>query len=65
MLYSTYLINIKDSIMNEKIILTQYFYPLKEGGTERFFGGIYFDNPRTKKEIKYVADFIRHSELSS
>lgn len=51
--------------MNEKIILTQYFYPLKEGGTERFFGGIYFDNPRTKKEIKYVADFIRHSELSS
>lgn len=65
MLYSTYLINIKDYIMNEKIILTQYFYPLKEGGTERFFGGIYFDNPRTKKEIKYVADFIRHLNYSS
>lgn len=51
--------------MNEKIILTQYFYPLQNGGTEHFFGGIYFDNPRTKDEIKYVADFIKKLNYSS
>ena len=48
----------------EKLILTKYFYPLKQGGTENFFGGIYFDNPRTKEEIEFVADYLKKINYS-
>lgn len=51
--------------MNDNILITQYFYPLPEGGTKKFFGGIYFDNPRTKSEIKFVADYIKKINYSS
>lgn len=40
-------------------IITKYFYPIKKGGTEKFFDGIYFDNPRTDEELRIVAEILK------
>ena len=45
--------------MKNYVLMTKYFYPIFRGGTKRFFGGIYFDNPRNEEEIKYVANILR------
>lgn len=42
-----------------KVIMTRYFYPIKIGGTEKFFEDIYFDNPRTEEELEYVANYLK------
>lgn len=42
-----------------KVIMTRYFYPIKMGGTEKFFEEIYFDNPRTEEELEYVANYLK------
>lgn len=47
--------------MFESVIMTHYFYPIQTGGTSKFFGGIYFDNPRTIKEIKHVESVLKSS----
>ena len=39
--------------------MTPYFYPIKIGGTEKFFEEIYFDNPRTEEELEYVANYLK------
>lgn len=46
-------------------IITSYFYPIEKGGTERFFNGIYFDNPRTQDEIREVARFLKEVNFST
>ncbi len=46
-------------------LMTSYFYPIKEDGTEKFFNGIYFDNPRTQDEIREVALFLRKVNFST
>ena len=38
-------------------LMTTYMYPIQP--TEKFFGGIYFDNPRTEEEIANVAEIIK------
>lgn len=45
--------------MSNYLILTNYAYPIDKKNIRPFFNGIYFDNPRTKEEIKYVANLLK------
>ncbi len=46
-------------LLNNYLILTYYAYPLEKKDIKPFFNGIYFDNPRTKEEIQYVANVLK------
>lgn len=45
--------------MGDYLILTNYAYPIDKKNIKPFFDGIYFDNPRTNEEIKYVANLLK------
>ena len=45
--------------MEDYLILTKYIYPIDKYNIKPFFNGIYFDNPRTKEEIDYVANLLQ------
>lgn len=45
--------------MKNHLILTKYAYPIDKSHLKTFFNGIYFDNPRTNEEIKYVATILK------
>ena len=45
-------------------IFTKYFYPIDVNSEQKFFDGIYFDNPRTKEEIAYAARYLKHLNLN-
>lgn len=45
--------------MNNFLILTYYAYPIDKKEIKPFFNGIYFDNPRTNEEIKYVSNILK------
>ncbi|MBR4418631.1 MAG: hypothetical protein IKT33_01350, partial [Clostridia bacterium] len=48
----------------EKLILTKYFYPLKQGGTENFFGGIYFGTFGRNRYPKGKTNKVNSTRLS-
>lgn len=43
-------------------LLTKYLYPIEP--SDKFWNNIYFDNPRTEKEIDDVASFLKRSNLN-
>lgn len=43
-------------------LLTKYLYPIEP--SDKFWNNIYFDNPRTEKEIDEVANFLKKSNLN-
>lgn len=43
-------------------LLTKYLYPLEP--SDKFWNNIYFDNPRTEKEINDIASFLKKSNLN-
>ena len=56
----------KEKKSEEKIfsdyLLTKYLYPIEP--SDKFWNNIYFDNPRTEKEIDEVANFLKKSNLN-
>ena len=46
-------------------LVTNHFYPLIEKEKTPFFGGIWFDNPSTKEEIRHVARLIKDANFST
>ena len=44
-------------------IFTKYFYPIDVNSKQKFFDGIYFDNPRTKEEIASAAKYLKDLNL--
>lgn len=39
--------------------MTEFFYPISDKMRKDFFGGIYFDNPKSKVEIDYIANNLK------
>lgn len=46
-------------LLNNYLLLTYYAYPIEKKDIKPFFNGIYFDNPRSSEEIKYVANVLK------
>lgn len=49
--------------MSSDFIFTKYFYPIDINSRQKFFDGIYFDNPRTKEEIASAAKYLKDLNL--
>lgn len=44
--------------------MTTFMYPLDAQKRQRFFGKLYFDNPRTAEEVDYIAKKLRDMNIS-
>lgn len=40
-------------------IITECFYPIDPNENKKFWGGLFFDNPRSKVEVDYIADILK------
>lgn len=45
-------------------IITSFMYPLDKNNRPHFLGKLYFDNPRTKDEVSFVAQQLKKINLS-